>query len=41
MAGKPGDKKGGLINYTSSVKEIFVDIIKNGDGEKVGQDIFR
>ena len=43
MAGKPGNKKGGRINYTSSDsdKEIFMDIIKNGDGGKVGQDIFR
>ena len=41
MAGKPGNKKGGRINYTSSDKEIFMDIIKNGDGGKVGQDIFK
>ena len=41
MAGKPGNKKGGRINYTSSDKEISMDIIKNGDGGKVGQDIFK
>ena len=41
MSGKSGDRKGGRVNYSSSDKDIFKDIIKNTDGGKVGLDIFK
>ena len=41
MSGKSGDTKGGRVNYSSSDKDIFKDIIKNTDGGKVGLDIFK
>ena len=33
--GKTGDSKGGRVNYSSSDKEIFMDIMKNADGGKL------
>ena len=37
--GKSADTKQGRVNYSSSDKDIFMDIIKNTDNGKVGMKV--